>query len=239
MSALTRLLVTLADQWLPRHCALCDQTLPPARHGLCGACAQALPGRDAARCPRCGLAQRACTGGACRLADPPLWSHTLVLADYAPPLDRLLVALKFQGFLPAAEALGAPLGTLLTEAIRTGALTPPEALVPVPLGPTRLATRGYNQAERLARGAARTSGVPVRGTWLSRRRETPPQSELDLAARAHNLDHAFAADPAVRGRRVALVDDVMTSGSTLAAAASALRAAGAESVINLVVARTP
>jgi len=240
MSAITRALVTLADHWLPRQCALCDRPLSPERHGFCASCEHTLPGRRTPRCGCCGIARAAGnTPCAACVASPPPWTRTLVLADYAPPLDRLVVALKFQGALPAAQALGAQLGQMLARAVRIDALSPPYALVPVPLGSARLVSRGYNQAELLARAAVRASGVHVRGAWLRRHRETSPQSELGAQARASNLADAFTAEEAVRGRHIVLVDDVMTSGATLKAAALALKAAGAASVINLVVARTP
>ena len=171
---------------------------------------------------------------ACR-AHPPPWARTIAMADYAPPFDRLVVALKFRGELAAA----APVGHRLGRALRDCGEAQIDALVPVPLGPLRLAERGYDQAAAIARAAGRAAGVPVRGAWLTRSRETPPQSRLALTGRAQNLAGAFRADPVVSGRRIALVDDVMTSGATLAAAAAALRSAGAACVLNLVAARTP
>lgn len=234
--ALLRALGRLADHWLPRACALCDRTLAPLERGFCTPCAADLPGARTPRCEACGIGQDgrfACCAD-CRTRPPP-WDRTIVLADYAPPLDRLVVALKFQGELAAAG----PLGGLLGQALRRAGAPRVDALVPVPLGPGRLAERGYDQAAAIARSAGRAAGLPVRGAWLARIRDTPAQSRLPLQAREGNLTGAFRAGPGVAGSRVALVDDVMTSGSTLREAARALRAAGAQMVINLVVARTP
>jgi ComF family protein len=244
---------------LPRTCALCDAALAPDEHGLCDPCVDGLPGRLATRCTCCGLAlpgpppvqpgpPAALPGPSAALAGappdpprcagctatPPAYDRTLVLADYAPPLDRLVHALKFQGELSLAAALGRRMAPLLEHAA-AGV----DALVPVPLAAARIATRGFNQSAAIARSLRRSLRIPMRAGLLVRCRETPAQSTLALAARHANLEGAFLASPAAAGLRLALVDDVMTSGSTLQAAALALRAAGAKSVLNLVAARTP
>ncbi len=256
------LLRTLADRWLPRTCALCDCTLGADEPGLCDACADALPGRLRPRCPRCGMPAQAqpargapdhspadhspaagpfdaasCRSRlpeccrACRAA-PASFERTLVLADYAPPLDRLIQALKFRGELALAGALGARMAPLAAAAAHI------DALVPVPLAPRRIAERGFNQSAAICAAIARACRLPVAAGLLARRRETPAQSTLALAARQANLADAFVSVPAAAGLRLAVVDDVMTTGATLQAAASALKAAGARSVVNLVAART-
>lgn len=226
---------TLADRWLPRSCALCDATLAAREAGLCAVCLQALAGLQAPRCGRCGLLApapvQACS--ACTRA-PPAFDRTLVLADYAPPLDRLVQALKFRGELALAGALGSRMAPLLAPLAHEL-----DALVPVPLAAGRIAGRGFNQSAAIAGRIAGILRVRVRTDLLTRERETPAQSGLALAGRLANLDGAFQASPAADGLRVALVDDVMTSGATLEAAARALKAAGAASVVNLVAARTP
>ena len=252
---------SFADRWLPRGCALCDATLGAAEEGLCEPCAGALPGRLSARCPRCGLAAGGPARGpaqghargpagspagdsargaaaaahcaACLRTAPP-FERTLVLADYAPPVDRLVHALKFGGELALAGALGARMAPLLQASGWQA-----DALVPVPLGAGRIATRGFNQSAAIAHGIGRRLGLPVRAGLLARILETPAQSTLALAERRGNLAGAFSASPAAAGLRLVLVDDVMTSGSTLEAAAAALQAAGAGPVAALVAARTP
>ena len=237
----------LADAWLPRTCALCDQRLHGDEKGICRHCSTELPGARAARCPVCAIAVEDSADpppcAACRRSQPA-FDRTIVLADYAPPLDRLLLALKFRGELALARALGPPLAGRL----RAQELPGPVLLVPVPLAARRLAQRGFNQSLAIAAAVARPLGLPLASRLLRRERETRAQSTLALDARQANLAGAFACAPPRGGGRaqslqragcVVLVDDVMTSGATLHAAADALKAAGARRVVNLVAARTP
>ncbi len=237
----------LADAWLPRTCALCDQRLRGDETGICRHCSSELPGAHAARCVVCAIEVDACADprlcAACRRSSPA-FDRTIALADYAPPLDRLILALKFRGELALARALGPP----LAERLRAQALPQPVLLVPVPLATRRLAQRGFNQSLAIAAAVARTLGLPLASRLLRRERETRAQSTLALDARQANLAGAFACTPLrgagglvspQRAGSVVLVDDVMTSGATLHAAAQALKAAGARCVVNLVAARTP
>ena len=231
------------DHLAPRGCATCGLALSPgAFPGVCAGCLADLPGASRPRCARCGhptdrpaAACTACAGvePGCRALDA-----TLAAADYAPPLDRMVTALKFGGQL----ALARPLGELLA-ARWLGALpaVPLDCLVPVPLGERRLAQRGFNQSLEMARAmsASLARPLPVLRGRLLRVRDTAPQSELGLAERRTNLHGCFACAGSLEGLRVGLVDDVMTTGSTLAEAAGALRAAGVGSVVAIVVARTP
>jgi ComF family protein len=229
------------DHLAPRGCATCGLALPPgAFPGVCAGCLGDLPGACRPRCARCAhptdRPSAACT--ACAGADVDTLDATLAAADYAPPLDRVVTALKFGRQL----ALARPLGELLA-ARWLGALpaVPLDGLIPVPLAEQRLARRGFNQSLELARAmsASLARPLPVWHRRLSRIRDTSPQSELGLAERRSNLHGCFACAGRVDGLRIGLVDDVMTSGSTLAEAARTLRSAGAASVVALVVARTP
>src|SRR5262249_41419597 len=112
-------------------------------------------------------------------------------------------------------------------------------LVPVPLAFERLAERGFNQSLQIARAIARTLRVPLHSDTLTRVRHAPPEASLPLDARRRNIRGAFVVRYNVRGLRIAVVDDVMTTGSTLEEIARVLKRVGAEHVINLVVARTP
>jgi ComF family protein len=148
-------------------------------------------------------------------------------------------ALKFGG----RPVLATPLGRLLAEAGARALPAPPadwaDGLIPVPLHPARLAERGFNQAELLAAPCAARWRVPVLTRVLVRTRPTLPQTDLDPAARRANVRDAFRVPrpAAVEGRRLLLVDDVLTTGATVGAAARALRAAGAATVGVLTLAR--
>ncbi|HJW80866.1 MAG TPA: ComF family protein, partial [Acidiferrobacterales bacterium] len=181
--------------------------------------------------------------GACQ-KQPPAFARTVALYRYAPPVDHFIRALKFHQQLGLARLLGEQLAQrLVTETAR------PDVIMPVPLHSARLRERGYNQALEIARPVARTLNIPLDFRSLLRVRATAPQTGMTVAARRKNLRGAFALrdDPggvvaamdfdAVRNRRVALVDDVMTTGSTVQAAAQCLLAAGAEKIDIWVVAR--
>jgi len=143
-------------------------------------------------------------------------------------------ALKYRGQLAVARVLG----TLLGERVAAcGAATRVDVVLPVPLHPARHATRGFNQSAEIGRWAAARAGRPLEPRLAARARDTPPQVGLDPARRRSNLATAFIATAAVRGRRVVILDDVTTTGSTLQALATALRDAGAVSVDAWCVAR--
>jgi ComF family protein len=145
-----------------------------------------------------------------------------------------------QGLAGLDPAPGAVLRALIREAAARAPGPPPGCVVPVPLHPRRLHARGFNPAAVLARWVARHHGVPARPAALLRLRNTPSQTGLDRRARGRNMRGAFAARPGLRlPERVWLVDDVVTTGATLAEAARALRGAGARRVVAVCAARTP
>lgn len=148
---------------------------------------------------------------------------------YAFPVDALVQGLKFAHRLPHARALA---NEMLPVAPRHGDL-----LLPVPLSAARLRERGFNQALEIARWLARACGWPLDTNALLRLRDTLPQSRLPWRTRARNVRHAFACQRDLTGLTVIVVDDVMTTGATLAAVATALKAQGAARVINWVAAR--
>ena len=211
--------------WLfPPRCLVCGQAGMPGRD-LCAACHADLPWQGPA-CPRCALPMpRTETCGACLQvvsagSRPPL-DAVHAAFDYAFPLDRLVPRLKFHRDFAAGRVLAQCM------ADRFATLPRPDAIVPIPLHASRLRQRGYDQARELARLLSHALDVPLRGDLLARDTATRAQSRLDAAARQHNLRGAFhARTGSSPPAHVALVDDVMTTGATLQAAASALRAAG-------------
>jgi ComF family protein len=199
---------------LPRRCAFCNATC--GGRAACPGCEADLPRLDASR-----------PADAWPTGTRPAGTRVYAALSYEYPVDRLVTAAKFHRQLHAARTLGELLALHL-DRVRAGA--PPELLVPVPLHRQRLARRGYNQAVEIARPLAALSGARLEPALCARIRATPEQSGLPAAARRRNLRGAFAARGRCDGARVAIVDDVVTTGSTAAALARALREAGAASV---------
>jgi ComF family protein len=157
------------------------------------------------------------------------------VALFEGPLRHAIHALKYRRLSAMAE----PLGDLLAH-FWVHASDGADAIVPVPLHDGRRRERGYNQAELLANRLSRRVGAPVRPNALRRLRATAVQMSLNASDRKLNVAGAFeSADPAVRGKRVVVIDDVCTTGATLDACAAALLSAGAASVRGLALARTP
>jgi ComF family protein len=167
---------------------------------------------------------------------PPPFDAAFAPLRYEYPLPQLIGAMKFRGRLAPARLLGA----LLAEALAGRAEPLPEVLIPVPLHPSRLRERGYNQALEIARALARHCPLPVAPRLLIRQRPTRPQSELSGRERRRNLRGAFVPLPGVRlPDHVALLDDVITTGTTLAELAKVLKGQGVRRVEAWAVARTP
>lgn len=198
-------------------CSECEADFFPASLPRCVACAIPVHGKDVV-CGRC-------------LASPPHFVRATALADYAPPVNGMVTALKFGARLDLANLFG----RLLARRTSVGAGV---LVVPVPLSFERLSERGYNQSMHIARAYCDSTGARLGSDVVRRIRHTPPQQALALEDRRRNVRGAFSAAGDVAGRTVAVVDDVMTSGSTMDEIARVLVAAGAARVHALVVART-
>ena len=192
------------------------------------------------RCGRCGLAIGVAVPecGACLQRSPP-FARCWCIADYVFPWNRLIIDFKFYGQPELADCLSAQ----LVKVVRRAAPPRVDIVVPVPLSPSRLEERGYNQAWEIARRVARALGIGANANLLTRVIDTPHQAALTRDERLANLRAAFVVprhpkDP-LRGRRVALVDDVMTTGATAEECARTLLHAGASAVDLWVLARTP
>ncbi len=211
-------------------CRVCDQW---ACQPVCANCwdthAPALP-----RCASCALPV---TSGFCRACQDlaPDWQRCAVALPYSGPWPALIAAFKYQGEVGLAGLFGQQ---MRQQALVQQVLENVDGLVPVPLSREKLRQRGYNQSQWLAHHICAKRTLPQA---LLRGRDTPAQAGLTWAQRQHNLDHAITWNPSqakdLQGKRLALVDDVMTTGSTLAACAQALWQAGAVQVDCLVLAR--
>ena len=228
----------LLDLIMPRHCLLCGAA--SGTLNLCPTCRADLP-RTQYPCRLCALPLRhrdseVC--GAC-LRRPPLWDQAVAGLDYRFPVDRLVCRLKFSRDLPCVEVLGMELVAAVQGAVRE----PPDLIVPVPLHRTREFVRNFNQADLIARRVGKVLGIHVARRLLLRKRRTPAQSGLDAAQRKRNIRGAFHCGArgggGLAGRHVALVDDVMTTGTTLAECCRVLKNAGAGQVSGWVAARAP
>lgn len=195
-------------------CADCDADLPRLDFPLCPRCALASPG--GAVCGRC-------------LSSAPHYDATRAALAYDFPADALVHSLKFRGELALAPLLAA----LLVDRIRDDHV---DHVVPVPLSAKRLRKRGYNQSAEIARHLRKDR---LDFTLCERARDVRPQVELPYDDRQSNVRGAFRCTRSLVGARIAVVDDVMTTGATLNELARTLKAAGAVQVVNWVVARTP
>lgn len=230
----------LAASLLPSSCALCGA---PCRAPVCAPCRAQFLAPRAARCMRCANPLAALDAGwpcaACQ-SHPPGFDATIAAADYGSPLDQLVLQLKFGGELALAPWMGLAIWHALPAA---GGMALPDVLCPVPLGPRRLAERGFNQALEIARPLARALGIPLRPRLAIRAIDTLAQSGVAPAERRNNIRHAFIVAPdalaMVRGQHIGVVDDVMTSGATLHELAATFKRFGAARVSNFVFARTP
>jgi ComF family protein len=217
----------------PSRCAVCGAW--PAR-ALCPGCVARF-GQPRARCRRCALPvpHDVPECGAC-LREPPPLDACFAAVPYAYPWSGLVARFKFQGepgWAASLAALMLPLPGLAHE------LEQARFVLPMPLSPARLGQRGFNQALQLAR---QLGGHRTDARLLLRLRDTAAQATLDRSERAANVQGAFGVEPLrhgeVQGKSVLLVDDVMTSGASLHAAARVLRSAGAARVSAVVLART-
>ncbi|MFC7516237.1 ComF family protein [Herbaspirillum sp. GCM10030257] len=223
----------------PGSCALCGME---AIDGLCDGCHGQFLALQPNRC-RCCATPMHQTGdtvcGEC-LRHPPAFDATIAAADYAAPVDRLVLALKFGARLDLAPLFA----TMMRDALLARQETAlPSLLCAVPLGRTRLSERGFNQALEMARPLSRSLGIPLHSRLAIRQRETQAQAQLDPSQRQQNIHHAFSLQTQtmdlVRGAHVGVVDDVMTTGQTMNEFAAMLKRYGAARVTGIVFARTP
>lgn len=222
----------------PATCLLCEAA--SGRLPLCNGCLQDLPW-NLHSCERCAIPLPAelLLCGECRPRPPPQQAAIAPLR-YVFPVDSLIAGLKYHRLLAHAPLLS----ELLLEAIVAANRPLPQLILPVPLHPRRLSERGYNQSLEIARPVARALGLPLETRLVMRNRHTLSQRTLDARTRQHNLEQAFVVDEkrlAALGypSRIALVDDVMTTGATVAVMGKLLQRHGVTDIDVWCVARTP
>ena len=215
---------------LPPTCLLCG--IEAQENLVCRACEADLPWHDGLQCPVCALSSG--TGETCGtcLKSPPAFDATHALLAYQFPINAVLQRYKYSGFLAVAHLMG----ELFARKLESQPL--PDIILPMPLHASRLMERGFNQAVEIGRILARRLGAPLETGLAKRTRATPPQANLAFKERHRNVRGVFACAPRLAGKRVALLDDVMTTGASLNALAEAAKQAGAERVECWVVART-
>lgn len=237
----------LLDLLYPPRCLACGEMTGGAR-GLCGACWGDTHFITGAACLKCGVPLLGEATGiipesgdgadVCEscLRNPPGWDRGAAAVLYGGAARRAVLAFKHGDRLDMCDTLAGWMA-----AAGRPLFARADLIAPVPLHWRRLLARKYNQSAELARALARPAELPVVVDLLTRRRFTTPQLAMDRLARARNQAGAFVVTPRhagrVAGRRVLLVDDVLTSGATLSACADALRVAGAVRVDALVLAR--
>ena len=218
---------------LPPRCVLCGQS--SGSICICEACKADLPWQGF-RCLQCALplgSPRDTICGAC-IQNPPPFSRTVCPLQYEFPANRLVQAFKFKRQLAAGRVLS----HLICESVSGQDFSLPDMLIPVPLHQLRLFKRGFNQAYELAAYAGRVLDIPLGAGVLRRQRNTKAQSGLSRKQRRKNLRGAFYwHDTYKPARHIALVDDVMTTGTTVTECARVLKRAGAKRVDVWVAAR--
>jgi ComF family protein len=218
---------------LPMRCVLCDGAAQQAN--ICEPCFRGLPGNHEA-CPLCALPLAGHAGITCAscVARPPAWHSAHAALAYQYPVDTLVQLLKFKRQVAAGPALARAMACAAPPLYEL----PASWLVPVPLHLGRTFFRGFNQAAELALHLHHSTGLPLATRWLRRCRRTAAQSGLNARQRRNNLRGAFRwYGPRLDGAHLILVDDVMTTGSTLTECTRVLKKAGAGRISAWVAAR--
>jgi ComF family protein len=225
----------------PGLCSVCHCPLPPEQERFCTACRNALISDSLPSCPRCAatigpFALASLKDGCTRCGKHTFrFERAIRLGPYEGLLRDVIVRLKHLNADGLAELVGKLWAEHLETKLREARA---DVVVPIPLHWRRRLLRGYNQSLALARGVAARLSLPLRPSWLRRVHHTPIQPGQAAGARSANVHGAFQATRKVtRGASVLLIDDVMTTGSTVDEAAAALRRAGADRAVVAVLAR--
>jgi ComF family protein len=218
----------ISNRILPQNCLLCKQE----DHGLaiCSACLADLPWQVENCCQLCGLISNNPICGRC-LKQAPAFNHTYAVFQYAYPIDALIPYYKYHHALHLCQTLGELLAQkLITQNI--------DYLIAMPMHPYRIRERGFNQSLELAKVVSRITNIPLHAFSCQRIKHTPPQASLAHKDRIKNVKDVFACSQDYTGKRIAMIDDVMTTGASLNELAKTIKKAGAREVSCCVLART-
>jgi ComF family protein len=214
---------------LPQLCALCQAT-SDGDIALCAHCLNDLPWHATNSCMQCGLEANNLICGHC-MKESPFFDKTHVLFNYAYPVNALLQYYKYSHALHLSQTLGALLGEkLLGKTI--------DVIIPMPLHPQRLQERGFNQSLEITKVLSSYANIPFDAHSCERIKNTPSQASLKYKDRIKNIKGAFSCNGQLTGKRVALIDDVMTTGASLNELAKTVKKHGAIEVSCFVLART-
>ena len=216
---------------LPPCCVLCD-TKVTSNISLCEPCQQDLP-RIKQCCYQCGLPLQnqlnATLCGQCQLSPPPI-DYLISSFHYAYPIGHLVSQLKFQHHLTHANIFSQLLLATLQTRYDKQSMLLPEIIIPVPLHKKRLRQRGFNQALEIARPISKTLDIPLSTKIIQRVKYTQAQSLLTAVERRKNLRHSFALAKPIITDHIVLIDDVVTTGTTVYELASLLKKQGVKTV---------
>jgi ComF family protein len=216
-----------------QHCLLCASP-ETNNHAVCTACLNELPWHPTSSCPQCGLSSSGVVCGSC-LNSPPDFDATKAVFLYAYPIDAMMLRYKYGNNLN----LGDTFAEFLAEKT---ALDNIDLIIPMPMHPQRLKERGFNQALEIAKVLNKlfTKNTREKLDYKSvvRQTLTPPQASLPLKERVKNIKGAFKVNANLAGKRIAIIDDVMTTGASLNELAKTLKKAGASHVECWLIART-
>lgn len=227
------------QQILPLSCLLCQQGV---KAGLvCPICYQDLK-QIYPHCERCGLplASQQSQCGQC-ISHPPIFTQLTACGLFDAPLYQLIYKLKYQQQAIYSQVLGRLLAEKINARYGANAQAPrPQALIPVPLHSRKERQRGFNQAQLIANHCAKQLNIPCQAHWLTRVKDTASQTQLNLKQRQKNMHQAFAIKHLPVGiKRVAIIDDIVTTGATVYSLCKALRQAGVEQIEIWCICRTP
>ena len=224
-------------------CLLCAS--PQANnHALCSPCLSELPWHPASSCPQCGLNSSGHLCGSC-ISSPPDFDATHAVFLYQYPIDTMMQRYKYGNMLNISHTFG----QLLTDQLLTRQLLASsvsfeaiDLIIPMPMHPTRIKQRGFNQALEIAKILSKNCKEKLDFKSVQRQTLTPPQASLPLKQRVKNIKGAFKVNTetidGLTGKKIAIVDDVMTTGASLNELAKTLKNAGASHVECWVIART-